>query len=93
MLAIVKDITDRKKAEELLLLKNAAIDSSINGICITDLDGILTYVNPAFLSIWGGSDTNEILGKSILPQLPFNKRIIAFNRIINHLQNYYLNLF
>jgi len=27
------------------------------------------------------------------PQLPFNKRIIAFNRIINHLQNYFLNLF
>ncbi len=66
LFARVTNIGERKFTEESLLLKNTAIDSSSNGICITDLDGILTYVNPAFLSMWGASDTNEVLGKSIL---------------------------
>lgn len=61
-----KDITERKHMEEALRLKDFAIESSINGIALADLDGNLTYVNPAFLSIWGYGDRREVLGRSVL---------------------------
>jgi len=60
------DITDRKRMEEELRIKDFAISSSINGIAIGDLEGNITYVNNAFLNLWGGSDPSEVLGKSAL---------------------------
>ncbi len=50
--AVFEDITRRKKVEEALQLKDFAIISSINAIAISDLSGNLTYINPAFLSLW-----------------------------------------
>ena len=55
-----QDITERKRAEDALQLKDFAIASSINAIAIADLSGNLTYVNPAFLSIWGYEDLSLI---------------------------------
>ena len=60
------DITYRKKMEEELRVKDFAISSSINGIAIGDLQGNITYVNDAFLRMWGGKDPSEVLGKSAL---------------------------
>ncbi len=65
-LVALRDITSRKQAEEELRLKDNAIESSINAIAIGDLSGNLTYVNPAFLSIWGYEDRNEVLGRSAI---------------------------
>ncbi|MBK7215103.1 MAG: PAS domain S-box protein [Bacteroidales bacterium] len=56
------DITDRKKAELSLLLKDAALNSATSGIGITDMQGKLTYVNPALVEMWGYESENEILG-------------------------------
>jgi len=60
------DITERKKMEEELRIKDFAISSSINGIAIGDLEGNITYVNEAFMKLWGGRDASEVLGKSAL---------------------------
>jgi len=60
------DISDRKRIEEELKIKDFAISSSINGIAIGDLEGNITYVNEAFLKLWGGKDESEVLGKSAL---------------------------
>jgi len=60
------DITDRKRVEAALQLKDFAIVSSINAIAIADLSGTMTDVNPAFLSIWGYEDRKEVLGRSVL---------------------------
>jgi PAS fold. len=38
----------------------------MNGIAIADLSGILTYVNPAFLSIWNYHHRDEVIGKSAI---------------------------
>ncbi len=46
-----------------LLIKDAAIKSSINGIVLCDLDGNLTYVNDAFLRLMGYDSQEEVLGK------------------------------
>jgi PAS domain S-box-containing protein len=63
---VATDITERKRAEDALQLKDFAIESSINAIAIADLSGNLTDVNPAFLSIWGYEHRQEVLGRSVL---------------------------
>ena len=60
------DITERKRMEEELKIKDFAIASSINGIAIGDLNGNITYVNNSFMRLWGGNDVSEVLGKSAL---------------------------
>jgi len=63
IVALIRDITERKKAEEDLLIKNYALYYSINAITIANLEGYLTYINPSFLKMWGYSDEKEVLGK------------------------------
>ncbi|MGM0771989.1 MAG: ATP-binding protein [Halobacteriota archaeon] len=60
------DISNHKKAEEELLIKEKAIDSSINAVALADLDANITYVNPSFLGLWGYDDEKEVLGSSLL---------------------------
>ncbi|KGK97671.1 hypothetical protein LI82_07760 [Methanococcoides methylutens] len=58
------DISNLKDAEKDLLVKEKAIDSSINAIFLADPEGNLTYVNPSFLELWGYDDEKEILGRT-----------------------------
>jgi PAS domain S-box-containing protein len=51
-LGIVRDITERKTAEKELMIKDLAVDSTINAIALAEPKGKLTYVNPAFLQMW-----------------------------------------
>jgi PAS domain S-box-containing protein len=57
------DVTDLRRAQQKLWIKNSAIASSINAICLMDLEGNLTYVNPSFLKLWDYENTKEVLGK------------------------------
>lgn len=59
------DITDLRRTIGELRLKDQAIASSINAIVFGDLKGRITYVNEAFLRLWGGSSADEIIGQSI----------------------------
>jgi diguanylate cyclase (GGDEF)-like protein/PAS domain S-box-containing protein len=58
---VVRDITRRKQAEEQFTLAQAVIDSSIEGVTITDPDGTIVFTNPAFTTITGYS-AQEALG-------------------------------
>jgi len=61
---ILMDISERKRIEETLQIKENAIESSINAIAMADLEANLTYVNKAFLTMWGYESKQEILGKN-----------------------------
>jgi PAS domain S-box-containing protein len=65
---VLRDVTERRNMERELLLKNKAVESSINAIAMSDLSGNLIYVNPSFLRLWGYEKEGEVLGR---PSLDF----------------------
>jgi PAS domain S-box-containing protein len=63
--AIRGKIEDLAAQNEAMKLKDQAIASSIDGIAIANPDGVITYVNTAFLRLWGYDREAEVLGKSV----------------------------
>jgi two-component system cell cycle sensor histidine kinase/response regulator CckA len=57
------DVTARKQAEEALHLRGAALESAANAIVITDREGFINWVNPAFTRLTGYSE-EEVLGRN-----------------------------
>jgi PAS domain S-box-containing protein len=53
-----------ENANKALAIKDFAIESSINGIIMADLSGILTYVNDSFSTMWGFVKS-ELYGKRL----------------------------
>jgi len=66
ILSINRDITDRKRAEEIFRIKDWALRSSINAFVLADPEGNLTYVNPSFLKLWEYDNESEVLGRSVV---------------------------
>jgi two-component system cell cycle sensor histidine kinase/response regulator CckA len=60
MWAIVRDISERKKVENELLRLILAIEQSAETIVITDTQGTIQYVNPAFTAITGYTSTEAV---------------------------------
>lgn len=78
----IEDNTNQIIAEEDLYEKELAISSAIYAVAISDLSGKLTYINPAFLAMWGYTSTDEVIGKQ---SVQFWKSPERANNIINML--------
>lgn len=63
ILEIFQDITERKKAQELLNRLSAAVSQTADIVLITDKEGVIEYVNPAFEALTGYKK-EEALGKT-----------------------------
>jgi hypothetical protein len=61
----LRDIREVKQHEEEIGRARRAIDSSINGIALVDLQGQLTYVNNSFLNLIGYERPEDILGQQV----------------------------
>jgi len=60
---IATDITNQKQQEEKLRLQSVALEACANSIVITDRQGIIQWVNPAFAALTGYS-LAEAIGKN-----------------------------
>jgi PAS domain S-box-containing protein len=60
---IIRNITERKKAVKALVKLEKAINTSGEAIFLTDCEGVFSFVNPAFSSLYGYTP-DEILGKA-----------------------------
>jgi len=63
---IFRAVRDKLQAEEERNL--SLLDKSNNSVYTTDLDGVITYVNPAFMRLLEVSDPAELVGKCFLPE-------------------------
>ncbi len=60
---VLLDITERKRAEEDLRRLNFAIERAAESVLITDPNGVIQYVNPAFEKVTGYS-RSETIGRT-----------------------------
>jgi PAS domain S-box-containing protein len=63
MLGTAQDVTEQKKAERHMRLLTTALESTANGVLITDSNGNIEWVNPAFTKLTG-YDSAEAVGKN-----------------------------
>ena len=61
--AIVRDITERRRAEEQLQLLARAVESTNEMVSVTDTDDRITFVNAAFLRAYGYT-AEEVIGQT-----------------------------
>lgn len=63
VLVAIRDISQRKNAEEQLHLQISALEAAATGIVITEIDGDIIWVNPAFTQITGFS-ADDVIGRN-----------------------------
>ena len=64
VLSIVRDITERKQAEDRLRTLSRALEQAGESVIITGHDGLIEYTNPAFTAITGYTP-EEVWGKDL----------------------------
>src|ERR1041384_3837568 len=62
-LSVIEDISERKQAEQALVRLATAVEQAAENILITDTNGIIQYVNPAFERTTGYA-SGEVIGQS-----------------------------
>jgi PAS domain S-box-containing protein len=63
VLAVLRDIDRRKRAEEALQTQTRVLESMAEGVTVTDADGKIMYSNPAFDTMFG-YQPGELIGQS-----------------------------
>ena len=81
IVCIAQDITGRKQAEEALKKLSSAVEQSADSVIITNKEGFIEYVNPAFEKLTG-YDNEESIGNT--------PNILKSGK---HDKNYYKNLY
>ena len=61
---VSRDVTERKQTQKLYMRLVEAIQQTAEGVVITDLEGNIEYINPAFEEITGYS-SEEVMGLNI----------------------------
>lgn len=57
---------ERRQTERALLIKDAAVESSISAIGLADLKGTIIYVNPSYLTLWKYEKKEDVIGTSLM---------------------------
>jgi diguanylate cyclase (GGDEF)-like protein/PAS domain S-box-containing protein len=65
LVVCARDLTGRNRAAELTMVKEKALELSINAVAFADMAGNVTYVNRSFLKMWRYDDPEEVLGRPV----------------------------
>ena len=63
--SVAVDVTERKRVERELRIKDQVFANSIAAQSIADVTGTITHVNPAFLRMWGHASADHAIGTSV----------------------------
>ena len=75
--ALRREAVERVRAEAVLRLQSAALTAAANGIVITDREGVIVWVNPAFATLTGYSLV-EAVGKNPRDLVKSGQHPVAF---------------
>jgi two-component system cell cycle sensor histidine kinase/response regulator CckA len=64
-LLFFEDLSEIRRADEIIKVKDKAMDSSINAIIMSDLDGNINYVNKTFLTMWGYTGLRDVVERPL----------------------------
>ena len=64
LLSVLRDITDRKRAQERARLLSTAVEQSTEGVAVSDVEGNLLFVNDAFASMHG-CKPDDVIGRHL----------------------------
>ncbi len=82
LLAISRDITERKQNEEELKKLAMIAEQAAEGIAVADLDGTMQYANKAWADMHGCPTPDELIGKHLSmfhSEEQLQKEVIEFN--------------
>jgi PAS domain S-box-containing protein len=65
-LELARDITEQKRSKAELHLKNLVFETAISANSVADNDGVIYYMNDAFLKLWGYKSKKEATGNTIV---------------------------
>ncbi len=77
-----QDITDRKKTEDQLHFQSLVLEQIQDCVTVTDLNGVITYVNKAEIATLGYSK-EELIGKTVHKYGEDKKKSVAQDEIID----------
>ncbi|MEM7345982.1 MAG: PAS domain S-box protein, partial [Chloroflexota bacterium] len=86
--AFIRDITETKQAEQIQQENEAQLrlflEASPDAIVTYDLQGLVTYVNPAFVELFGWSE-KELVGHrtNFVPEEAMNETQVALSQLLN----------
>ena len=63
VLVTARDVTERRRDLAAARVHERALEASINAIALADMEWRITYVNPAFLTLWGCASASEVVGR------------------------------
>ena len=85
-LCFIRNITERKKAEERLRRLAIIVEQAAEGIAVADLDGYIQFVNASWAKMRGYESSAEVIGKHLsifhteeqlkTDVIPFNEKVI-----------------
>ena len=87
MLGIVQDISERKALEKELSRHKSAMNASMYGMAILNLDETFRYVNPAWAKLHGYSDVDDIQNKNWKMLVPVDTHAQYTDEIFPALEN------
>ena len=64
MAVVARDVTSRKRSEQMMLRQAAFMKAAMDGMAILDDRGVYEYVNDAHARIYGYENADELLGKT-----------------------------
>ena len=65
VIGFVRDISERKRVEIEMRIKDYAMASAISGILLVDLDGVVLYTNQAYLNMWAYQNAGKAIGQNL----------------------------
>lgn len=85
---IARDITEQKKIQDELLLHNKALDTTLDAVCIGNMDGKITYGNTALFKLFGFRENDTQVLENHRFMFIDNTVEDNINEHINHNENW-----